>query len=379
MNIMSFFIRVCVLAALSVSGVLCGENRERDVVVVEAVGIGSSFDKGVEAACRNAIRQATVVSVEESRRTSDESITRDEDFSYTETTSSEILTSSEGQIVGYEVLEAKPADGGMEVRIRASVRTPEALKRNFESVMREGIRLCRARNYAASIASFEQARKIPGYTENEYAVRWLAYARTAMQNQTRYVALMNNAVGLYNAQQYDDAERVFRQVFQLKGYGNDRQAKQWLEKTQAAKVDMRHGKMSLEAGIDFYREGRFQEAATEFSRIPDDPEARRWLDRTEDELHKIERRKKQYNTTIAKIQAFIKKGDSVFFGNKAAHYSEAELEIASALSAYPNDPALLELRQRVKDKLAEAEQQSKQAKQTAGNIFNALVGGALRR
>lgn len=365
MNILRF---AALLILLATQG-RAVESTVQDTVVVEAVGIGAGFDKAVEAACRNAIRQATVVSLEENRRTMDESVTRDEDFSYTETTRSEILTSSEGQIVGYDVLEAKPVENGeMEVRIRATIRTPEALKRNFEAVMREGMRLCKERKFAASIAAFEQAQKIPGYAENEYVVQWLAYARRTMQNQARYAALMNNAVGQFNAQQYDEAEQGFRQVFLLDGYGNDRQARQWLERTQTALVDEKHEQMSLDEGITFYRQGDYQAAATAFRRAFDDMEAQRWLERTEEELFKIEAQQAQYNAVIDKIQAHMQQGGS-------DDYNAALMETANALAVYPNDPGLLQLKQQIEAAVASKAQQRQQVQKIGMNLLNSVIGG----
>ncbi len=345
------------------------ETAPRDTVVVEAVGIGAGFDKAVEAACRNAIRQATVVSLEENRRTLDESVTRDEDFSYSETTRSEILTSSEGQIVGYDVLEAKPVENGeMEVRIRATIRTPEALRKSFESFMREGMRLCKERNFAASIAAFERAQKIPGYAENEYVVQWLAYARKTMQNQARYSTLMNNAIGQFNAQHYEEAEQSFRQVFLLDGYGNNRQAKQWLERTQIALVNKKHEKMSLDEGISFYQQGNYQAAAIAFRRVSDDVEAQRWLERTEEALGKIEAQQAQYNAVIAKIQGYMRQGGS-------NNYNAALMETENALAVYPNDPGLLRLQKQIQDSIAQMAQQRQQVQKIGIGLLNSVIGG----
>ncbi len=288
---LKFSCRIFLICTFSMycASVQCGESGMPDTREVVAIGIGADIDIAREDAISNAGRQGSSINIE-SGRTLRRGFEGEGDARTRRTQiEGRTSTNSAGQVISHEVQNVtRAADGNWEVTIKAVVRTPESLRKIVEALIRKGTEVYRKGRLAESIAIFEEARKVPGYGENEYILNWIEQARKVERNQTLFRTLMNEAIGKFNAHDYEGAGRIFRQVFQIEGYGNNKAAKQWLDRTQSILQKEQYARISFEEGRRFYQEGNYSAAVEALKKAPDNPESRMLLERANRKLSKHE-------------------------------------------------------------------------------------------
>lgn len=364
MNHRSYLVVFILMFSLSSIRIQGGENVMPYVQIIEAEGFGPDRNSAVQDACRNAVRQASTMFFSEHHDGFDETVVRfknrDETSSGVEKILGGFTTRIEGELIEYEVIAFEQEESGaIKARIYASVKTEEGKRKDFETAKNEGIRQYKSKNFLAAIAAFERAMTVPGYENDPYVMHGLDIAQSAFNKQSQYQKEMKRAIGYFRRDNFSEAEKGFQQVLLIDEYSNDKLAKKWLDETRRRLLNTTYEKMSLEEGIRFYHARRYSEAIATFKRASNDPEARKWLQRTEDA-------QSQYNATIAKIQASIKEGDDSFFLNyKTNHYLAAQAEAESALVVYPDDPRLRQFLRQTQKKIEDMERRKKESNENS--------------
>lgn len=211
----------------------------------------------------------------------------------------------------------------------------------FSAAMTEGQQKHNAGDYNGAVAAFQQALQIPGFRESPEARRWIQESQSTAQNlaqrQGQYFAAMEAGKGRFNAGDHAQAVNAFKQVLLIPGYSSDQEAMQWLSRAQAAVDNQRQYTDAMEEGARLYQRSRdYDGARAAFARALSVPgygnsrEAREWMGRIQQDMNEAAQNQRRYSSLMAEGQQSLQQAQSQFLGINSRRYFD------EALSSFQN-------------------------------------------